>query len=70
MVNFLDSIFDFLMMIVDLVTNFVHGVVQMLGMVAGAVSFTTTVIGSLPTPLVVFAVAFVTVSVVYLIIGR
>lgn len=70
MAEFLQGILSFLGSIVALVVNFVQGVGQLLQMLPGAMSMVTYGIATMPTVLVAFATALISISVVYLIIGR
>lgn len=66
----LESIGEFLLMIGSVLGNFLLGVAQLVSMIPQALSFLAYGIASLPPVLTVFATAFISISVVYLVIGR
>lgn len=68
--SFLESILSVLGMAVTLVVNFVRGVIQLITLIPVALQMLSYSLSALPPTLVVFATAFITVSVVYLVIGR
>lgn len=68
--QFLDSILSVFVMVINLVISFVQGIAQMIVMIPQALGMLTYSVSSLPPVLVVFATAFISVSVVYLVIGR
>lgn len=68
--QFLDSILSVFVMVINLVISFVQGIAQMVVMIPQALGMLTYSVSSLPPVLVVFATAFISVSVVYLVIGR
>lgn len=68
--QFLSSLVDVAAMLIGLVINFVTGVVQMIQLIPSALSMLSYSVLSLPPLLTVFATAFISVSVVYLVIGR
>ena len=70
MLQFLQGIADFLIAAVQLLFNFIHGVLQLLSMIPGALAMVTQSVAFMPNVLVAFAVGMISVSVVYLIIGR
>ena len=70
MLEMVSSILTFLQTVVALVMNFINGLFTLLLLIPQAVVFVTTSIGYLPTVLVVFAVAGVSICVVFHIIGR
>lgn len=70
MASFLESILSFLGMIVTVSYNFVTGVVQIVKLIPVALSMLSYSVSALPPTLIVFATAFISVSVVYLVIGR
>lgn len=67
---FLEAIINFFGTLATLIFNLISGITQMVQMIPSALSFLFIAISSLPPVVVTFAVAFVTVSVVYLVIGR
>lgn len=70
MASFLESILSFLGMIVTVSYNFVTGVVQIVKLIPVALSMLSYSVSALPPTIIVFATAFISVSVVYLVIGR
>lgn len=68
--NVLKSIGDFIYAVVNLLINLVSGVVQMLTMIPSALTMLTNSVAFMPTILVAFAMGLITVSIVYLIVGR
>ena len=70
MLEMVTSIVTFLQTVVALITNFINGLFTLLLLIPQAVAFITTSIGYLPPVLTVFAVAGVSICVVFHIIGR
>ena len=70
MTEFLNGILSSIDTLIQLVSNFVSGIFQMLAMVQASVPMITTAVGFMPVPVLAFAIAVVTISVAYLIIGR
>lgn len=70
MVSILTAIVNFFIAVGTLIVNFISGVFQMLQMLPSAISLLSYSVSMIPPVLVVFATAFISVSVVYLIIGR
>lgn len=68
--SFLQGISDFLMMLIGIIGNFIGGVLQLILTIPKALYFLTYGISMMPPVLVAFATAFITVSVVYLVVGR
>lgn len=66
----LESILTFFQGIISLIANLLHGIAQLIIMIPQALAFIGTSLGALPSIIAVFAVAMITVSVVYLVIGR
>lgn len=66
----IQSIIDFFSSIGALLWSFVTGIWTMLQMLPTAVTMITSSIATMPLVLVAFASAAITISVVYLIIGR
>lgn len=67
---FFESILSVLSMLITLVVNFVRGVVQLISILPTALTMLSYSVSALPPMIVVFATAFISVSVVYLVIGR
>lgn len=70
MADVIQSILYFLQGTVSFIINIVNGLYQLILMIPKALGFVSISLGALPPVLTVFAVAFVSVSIVYLIIGR
>lgn len=68
--NLLSSLFDSFQTVFDFVQNLIDKLFQFFHLVGTAVTYAVEVVGTLPAWLVVFAVAGITVSVIYLIVGR
>lgn len=70
MSSILSTIGDFLYAVVNLLLNFIGGIIQLLQILPSALSMVMNSVSSMPSVLVSFAVGLISVSVVYLIIGR
>lgn len=70
MTNIFQTIGDFLYAVVNLLLNFIGGIIQLLQMLPSALTMVMNSIATMPSVLVSFAVGLISVSVVYLIIGR
>ena len=70
MAQVLDSIIEFFSGIVTFLANIINGLVQLILTIPSVLRFLGFAMGSLPSVIAVFAVAFITTSVVYLVIGR
>ena len=70
MIEFFKSILNAVGTLLDLVKYLVTGLVQLFAMIPSAFSMLTYSIGFLPTVLLGFASVAITISIVYLIIGR
>lgn len=68
--NFIQMIGNFLQSIVDLVVNFIKGIMQMFGMIFVSTGFLTNALAYLPAVVSVVVAAVISINVVYLIIGR
>lgn len=66
----LSQIGTILVSLVQLVLNIVTGIYQMIITIPKAVTMLTYSVAQLPPMLLIFATAFITVSVVYLVIDR
>lgn len=66
----LESILTFFQGIISLIGNLLNGIRQLIVMIPQALAFIGQSFGALPSVIAVFAVAMITVSVVYLVIGR
>ena len=70
MVDALKSVLDFFGTILDFVEYLVTGLVQLLVMIPSAFAMLTYSIGYLPSVLLAFAAVAITLSIVFLILGR
>lgn len=70
MVNALKSIMDFFGTILDMVKYLVTGLVQLFALIPQAFAMLTYSIGFLPSVLLAFAAVAITISIIYLIVGR
>lgn len=70
MSSILSTIGDFLYAVVNLLLNFIGGIIQLLQILPSALSMVMNSVATMPSVLVSFAVGLISVSVVYLIIGR
>ena len=70
MINFFQGVFSFFNTILDMVTYLVTGLVQLFAMIPQAVAMLTYSIGFLPSMLLAFAAVAITLSIVFLIVGR
>lgn len=70
MINILKSIGDAIYAFNALLLNLVMGVWQMLLMIPSAMSMLTNSIAYMPTVLVAFAIGLITISIVFLVVGR
>ena len=70
MTGILQSLGDFIYAAVNMLLNFIGGVIQLLQILPSALSMVMNSVATMPSVLVSFAVGLISVSVVYLIIGR
>lgn len=70
MIDALSGILDFLGTILSFVEYLVTGLVQLLAMIPSAFAMLTYSIGYLPSVLLAFAAVAITLSIVFLILGR
>lgn len=70
MLNALKSILDFLMSLGQMIKYLVTGLVQLFSMIPSAFAMLTYSIGYLPTMLLAFAAVAITISIVFMILGR
>ena len=69
-VDALKSVLDFFGTILDFVEYLVTGLVQLIAMIPSAFAMLTYSIGYLPSVLLAFAAVAITLSIVFLILGR
>lgn len=70
LLSFFEMIWSAIQSGITILANFVSGIVQLIWMIPKALSFLLYSISQMPPVMTAFAVAFVSVSVVYLVIGR
>ena len=70
MLAFLEGIADFISGVVNFVVSIIQGLYRMIQYVGIALQTLGSVMTYIPTDLAVLAAAFISVAVVYLIIGR
>lgn len=70
MLNALKSIMDFFGTLLDMVKYLVTGLVQLFVLIPQAFAMLTYSIGFLPSVLLAFAAVAITLSIIYLIVGR
>lgn len=67
---FFESVINFLGTVADLVKYLITGLAQLFMMIPSAFAMLTYSIGYLPSVLLAFAAVAITISIVYLIVGR
>lgn len=70
MIEFFKSILKAITTVFDMLSYLVTGLVQLFSMIPSGFAMLTYSIGFLPTVLLAFASVAITISIVYLIIGR
>lgn len=70
MAQVLDSILQFFYGIGMFLENIINGIIQLVQIIPQAMAFMATALGSLPSIIATFALAMITVSIVYLVVGR
>lgn len=68
--SYLKSVIDAILALFAFLGNIIAGTLQMLANIPTALQMLVSTIGYMPTILVGFAMALVTINVVYLIVGR
>ena len=68
--NFFGAFLDFLGVVVDFVIMLINGLLQFIQMIPSALTMLTRSIGFVPTFLVGFAVASISISIILMIVGR
>lgn len=68
--NFFSWLQDFFLSVYHFIESFFTGLFNVLKSIPQILSFTTNAIGYLPSALTIFAILTVTISIVYLIVGR
>lgn len=70
MIGIIKGIGNFAYALVQLLLNIINGIIHMLGMIPSALTMLMSSVGYMPVVLISFAVGLITVSVVFLVIGR
>lgn len=70
MLDFLSGIADAIVTCINFLFNVISGMVQFLAMIPQFLSYATSVLAYIPSPLVVFISVGLTASVLLLVIGR
>lgn len=70
MISFFQQAIDFFKLLLDFLINIVHSLLTLLTQIPRWVAFTTTLFGFLPSVLLSFALFAVSLSVIFLLIGR
>lgn len=70
MIHFFEGVFSFFDTILDMVKYLVTGLLQLFAMIPQAVGMLTYSIGFLPAMLLAFASVAITLSIVFMIVGR
>lgn len=70
MIEFFKSILNAIITVFDMLSYLVTGLVQLFAMIPSGFAMLTYSIGFLPTVLLAFASVAITISIVYLIVGR
>lgn len=70
MIEFFKSILNVITTVFDMLSYLVTGLVQLFAMIPSGFAMLTYSIGFLPTVLLAFASVAITISIIYLIIGR
>ena len=70
MTGILKGIGNFAYALVQLLLNIINGIIHMLAMIPSALTMLMSSVGYMPVVLISFAVGLITVSVVFLVIGR
>lgn len=70
MIEFFKSILNAITTVFDILSYLVTGLVQLFAMIPSGFDMITYSIGFLPTVLLAFASVAITISIIYLIIGR
>ena len=70
LLDWLQAFFDIIMSLVNLAISLVDGIIQLFRLLPIAISVLSNSIGILPSILVAFATATITISVIFIIVGR
>ena len=70
MFNFFESIFEFIASIFSYIGMIIVGIGQLFGLIIKGMGYVTVCIAMMPPIIQAFLLAFVGISVIYLIVGR
>ncbi len=70
MFKFFEWLADTIASLVNFLWSIIKGTIQLISLIPSAVNMLTTSIGILPSILVAFATATITVSVIFIMVGR
>lgn len=70
MFQFFESVLDFILAIFDGVTMFFNSILHIFSLIVKGLAYVTVCIGLMPPILQVFLLAFIGISVIYLVVGR
>ena len=68
--NFFDWIVETVSSLVEFLWTLIKGLIQLISLIPTAVNMLTNSIGILPSILVAFATATITISVIFILVGR
>lgn len=69
-IDFLKELGEFFQTLIDIVVNFIQQLITFVMLIPVGVNMLVTSVGYLPSILIVFATLSITISVIYLILGR
>ena len=69
-IDFLKELGEFFHTLIDIVVNFIQQLITFVMLIPVGVNMLVTSVGYLPSILIVFATLSITISVIYLILGR
>lgn len=69
-IDFLKELGSFFSTLIDIIVNFINQLIAFIKLIPIGVGMLVTSIGYLPSILIVFATLSITISVIYLILGR
>lgn len=69
-IDFLKELGEFFQTLIDIVVNFIQQLITFVMLIPVGVNMLVTSVGYLPSILIVFATLSITISIIYLILGR
>ena len=69
-IDFLKELGEFFQTLIDIVVNFIQQLITFVMLIPVGVNMLVTSVGYLPSILIIFATLSITISVIYLILGR